>query len=98
MERSWIAVCVRQKSMHSADFDDLCDDLKRHRLWCMDYRMLRDFDTKTNSRFWMSCSMEVGDITGQTCVLGSVRHDVDMFCSGHKLPRDSVSVDFIKLY
>lgn len=86
-------ISVYNTSMTKNLFDSLCDILSAHRKYCIDYRMISDFDKYGESPYWISQSYRSSEQTLINATYESVKEDVEKFCILHGLDSHQVTIN-----
>lgn len=88
-------ISVKNQFLPIQVFDTLCDDLSTHRKWCHDYRMVSDFKSLKENRYWCSYSYPEHDGKMIAAALSSIINDVETFLLKRGYPLHYVSVNVV---
>ena len=85
-------ISVYNLAMPKDTFDSLCDMLSKLRKYCIDYRLISDFDGSKEQPYWNSNSYTANEQMLINATYESVKTDVEKFCILHGLDIRQVDI------
>lgn len=90
-----IAVKVQNKNLSVCDFDTLCTILSKRRPWCHDYRTVKNFDPKTQTRYWESQTYYTNEQLFIDATLSAVTDCANAWLKTRKLPANAIDIKLV---